>query len=125
MLQVHPNKNHISIVISPLNILMDNQVIIWKQKNIRCVALHSQAARDLPGINLSDYTLILLGPELALSSDFRGKIKSIKNDVCLVTFDEAEVRIEKYFDEALMAGINSVRLIHGKGTGRVMECWDL
>ena len=34
-----------------------------------------------------------------------------------MTFEEAEIRIEKYFDEALIAGFNTVRLIHGKGTG--------
>jgi DNA mismatch repair protein MutS2 len=47
-----------------------------------------------------------------LAQDFK-----LELDLRGLTFDEAEIRIEKYFDEALIAGINTVRLIHGKGTG--------
>ena len=35
------------------------------------------------------------------------------------TFDEAAVNVDNYLDEAAMAGHNEVRLIHGKGTGKL------
>lgn len=34
-----------------------------------------------------------------------------------MTGDEAWLTVDKYFDEAILAGISKVRLIHGKGTG--------
>ena len=33
------------------------------------------------------------------------------------TTDEARDRVEQYLDDAFLAGLPSVRLIHGKGTG--------
>ena len=34
-----------------------------------------------------------------------------------LTMDEALPKLEKYLDDAFMAGLPSVRIIHGKGTG--------
>jgi DNA mismatch repair protein MutS2 len=34
-----------------------------------------------------------------------------------MTGDEAWLAVDKYFDEAMLAGFRKVRLIHGKGTG--------
>ena len=34
-----------------------------------------------------------------------------------MTVDDALAATDKYLDEALLAGLPSVRLIHGKGTG--------
>ena len=34
-----------------------------------------------------------------------------------LTLDEALMKTERYLDDAIMAGIPSVTLIHGKGTG--------
>ena len=34
-----------------------------------------------------------------------------------LTIDEALPKLEKYLDDAFMAGLPSVRIIHGKGTG--------
>ena len=31
--------------------------------------------------------------------------------------DEAWLKVDKYLDEAMLTGFNTVRLIHGKGTG--------
>jgi DNA mismatch repair protein MutS2 len=46
------------------------------------------------------------------SSSFRDEI-----DLRGMTGDEAWLAVDKYFDEAVMAGFKKVRLIHGKGTG--------
>lgn len=44
---------------------------------------------------------------------------SFKDEIDLrgMTGDEAWLTVDKYFDQAYMAGISRVRLIHGKGTG--------
>ncbi len=39
--------------------------------------------------------------------------------------DEAWLAVDKYFDEAMLVGYNSVRLIHGKGTGALKKAlWE-
>ncbi len=35
------------------------------------------------------------------------------------TADEAREALEKYLDDAFLAGLPTVRIIHGKGTGRL------
>ena len=47
------------------------------------------------------------------------KTKSIKNEIDLRgrTLDEALLDIDKYLDDAYIAGLNEVYIIHGKGTG--------
>lgn len=37
------------------------------------------------------------------------------------TVDEAVSRLEKYLDDALIAGLSSVRVVHGKGTGALRK----
>ncbi|WP_138159789.1 endonuclease MutS2 [Peptoniphilus catoniae] len=51
------------------------------------------------------------------------KSKYIKTEVDIrgKTFDEAKPIIEKYLDDAYLAGLKQVRLIHGKGTGALRE----
>lgn len=50
---------------------------------------------------------------------FMDKARSIGTSLDLrgMTGDEALLEIEKYLDDAFLAGLNSVILIHGKGTG--------
>ncbi|MBO5883144.1 MAG: endonuclease MutS2 [Clostridia bacterium] len=50
--------------------------------------------------------------KVTVSRDFRDEI-----DLRGMTGDEAWSAVDKYFDEAAMAGFHNVRLIHGKGTG--------
>ncbi|MBE6535097.1 MAG: endonuclease MutS2 [Ruminococcaceae bacterium] len=50
--------------------------------------------------------------KVTVNRDFRGEI-----DVRGKTGDEAWSVIDKYFDDAAIAGFHSVRVIHGKGTG--------
>jgi DNA mismatch repair protein MutS2 len=49
---------------------------------------------------------------MTVSRDFRDEI-----DLRGKTGDEAWSAVDKYFDEAQLAGFSKVRLIHGKGTG--------
>ncbi len=37
------------------------------------------------------------------------------------TTDEARDRVEKYLDDAFLAGLASVRLVHGKGSGALRK----
>lgn len=37
------------------------------------------------------------------------------------TVDEAIARLEKYLDDAMIAGLSSVRIVHGKGTGALRK----
>lgn len=36
-----------------------------------------------------------------------------------LTVDEALCRLDQYLNEAFMAGLSSVRVVHGKGTGKL------
>ena len=50
--------------------------------------------------------------KVTVSRDFKGEV-----DLRGKTGDEAWSVVDKYFDDAMVAGFHSVRLIHGKGTG--------
>lgn len=52
------------------------------------------------------------GYKATVSHDFKGEIH-----LRGMTGDEAWSAVDKYFDEAQLAGFYSVRLVHGKGTG--------
>lgn len=54
--------------------------------------------------------------KLTVSRNFKPEI-----DLRGMMGDEAWFVVDKYLDEALVAGINSVRLIHGKGTGALRK----
>jgi len=38
-----------------------------------------------------------------------------------LTIDEALLRLDKYLNDALMAGFHEVRIIHGKGSGALRQ----
>lgn len=54
--------------------------------------------------------------KLSVNRDFKSEI-----DLRGKTGDEAWSAVDKYFDEALLAGFRTVRLIHGKGTGALKK----
>ena len=59
--------------------------------------------------------------KVTVSRDFRDEI-----DLRGMTGDEAWSAVDKYFDEAQLAGFHTVRLIHGKGTGALKKSlWDM
>lgn len=49
--------------------------------------------------------------------------KQISNEIHLrrLTLDEALLTLDEYLDGAFMAGVFSVRVIHGKGTGTLRQ----
>ena len=53
---------------------------------------------------------------MTVSRDFKDEI-----DLRGMTGDEAWSAVDKYFDEAAVAGFHTVRLIHGKGTGALKK----
>ena len=48
-----------------------------------------------------------------------GKSLSVRPEINLLgkTVDEAIAELDKYLDDAYLAHINPVRIVHGKGTG--------
>ena len=58
--------------------------------------------------------------KMTVSRDFRDEI-----DLRGMTGDEAWNAVDKYFDEAQIAGFHTLRLIHGKGTGALKKAlWE-
>ena len=51
------------------------------------------------------------------------KSATIKPEINLLgcTVDEGIMRLEKYLDDAMIAGLESVRIVHGKGTGALRK----
>ena len=48
-------------------------------------------------------------------------VKSIGSELYLrrLTLDEAIPKLEQYLDDAFMAGLTQVSIVHGKGTGKL------
>jgi len=53
----------------------------------------------------------------------RNQTSSTGNEVHLrrLTVDEALLKLDRYLDDAFMAGLFQVRVIHGKGTGALRQ----
>ena len=74
--------------------------------------------------------LKLLAPEKAPKPQHQpkdrysiNKAATINPEINLLgnTVDEAIARLEKYLDDAMIAGLTSVRVVHGKGTGALRK----
>jgi DNA mismatch repair protein MutS2 len=48
-------------------------------------------------------------------------VKAVDRELRLrrLTVDEALWRLDRYLNDAFMAGLSSVRIVHGKGTGKL------
>lgn len=79
-------------------------------------------------VNISDLEIIEENPSYlqksSKNSSGKGKIKmgkslSVSTEINLLgkTVDEAIAELDKYLDDAVLAHLNSVRIVHGKGTG--------
>ena len=83
-------------------------------------------------VNISDLELIdevtVTAPSLTMTKTSTGKIKmsksaSVSTEINLIgmTVDEALAHLDKYLDDAYLAHMPSVRIVHGKGTGKLRE----
>ncbi|MCL6581656.1 MAG: Smr/MutS family protein, partial [Firmicutes bacterium] len=63
------------------------------------------------------------GAALAGSDTALEKALTVSPEISLrgLTVEEALSRLEKYLDDALLAGLGTVRVIHGKGTGALRQ----
>ncbi len=54
---------------------------------------------------------------------YRARTEPVVDEVHLrhLTVDEAMLKLDKYLDDAFMAGLYQVRVIHGKGTGTLRQ----
>ncbi len=54
---------------------------------------------------------------------YHTNITPVLNEIHLrrLTIDEASLRLDQYLDDAFMAGLYQVRVIHGKGTGTLRQ----
>jgi len=62
------------------------------------------------------------------ASEYRATVSRVcKDEIDLrgMTGDEAWLKVDKYLDEVMLASLNTVRLIHGKGTGALKKyLWE-
>ena len=60
---------------------------------------------------------------MADKGKYQSHIPSVSDEVHLrrLTVDEALLKLDKYLNDAFMAGFYQVRVIHGKGTGTLRE----
>ena len=52
-----------------------------------------------------------------MHSQSQSRTVRMECDVRGMALDEALMEVEQYLDEAVMAGMNEVSIVHGKGTG--------
>ena len=90
-----PGKTHRALVISPLNALMQDQVVKWNRHSISSVAIHAEGGSNLKKVNLRNYSMAFISPEQALSKAFRKhETATYKQELCVIAFDEAHVITE-------------------------------
>jgi len=60
---------------------------------------------------------------MAHKNKYRANITPVIGEVYLrqLTVDDALLKLDKYLDDAFMAGLYQVRVIHGKGTGTLRQ----
>ncbi|MBQ4258799.1 MAG: endonuclease MutS2 [Lachnospiraceae bacterium] len=82
--------------------------IIRTQTNIRDLVLVEEATISAPGLKSGGAGKIKMGKSLSVSTEI---------NLLGQTVDEALATLDKYLDDAYLAHLPSVRVVHGKGTG--------
>ncbi len=92
-----------------------------KSGNVRVQAGILQTRVNIKDLRLKEEQVTVISGEkkMKASTYTVSRSTSFKSEIDLrgMTGDEAWLAVDKYLDEATLAGIHSVRLIHGKGTG--------
>ncbi len=92
-----------------------------KSGNVRVQAGILQTRVNIKDLRLKEEPVTVTSGEkkMKASSYTVSRSTSFRDEIDLrgMTGDEAWLAVDKYLDEATLAGIHSVRLIHGKGTG--------
>lgn len=100
--QIHKNKNQVTVLVGSLNTKMDikNLAILKGYKDPAETSSKPKGAGGLGKIKMS-------------------KSSSVSSEINLLgyTVDEAIAVLDKYLDDAYIARIPQVRIVHGKGTG--------
>lgn len=92
-----------------------------KSGNVRVQAGILQTRVNIKDLRLKENEpqVITGGKKVKASSYSVTRTTTFKDEIDLrgMTGDEAWLAVDKYFDEATLANVRTVRLIHGKGTG--------
>jgi len=79
----------------------------------------------LMSFGLSWVTVLKSSRSIAIvpKNEYRTTIKSAMNELHLrrLTRDEALLKLDQYLNDAFMAGLYQVKVIHGKGTGTLRQ----
>lgn len=100
------NKNTVQVQIGNMktNVKLDNlQLINNTQNNTNIVGV------------MQSYN----SPKKGSKSNFKSKTISTEINVIGLTVDEALPIIDKYLDDVYLSSLNSIRIVHGKGTGKL------
>ncbi len=56
-------------------------------------------------------------------SQYRSQKPPVNDEISLrhLTVDEALLKLDQYLDDAFMAGLYQIRVVHGKGTGTLRQ----
>ena len=87
-LQMNPDSQYTSIVISPLNALMDDQVGQLAKHNISSIAVLTKEL--LTTARSKNYDVIFTSPEFCIQDCFRDFLLNIADRVCVIAIDEAQ-----------------------------------
>ena len=92
-----------------------------KSGNVRVQAGILQTRVNIKNLRLKENeTKVISGDKKVKASSYTvSRVTTFKDEIDLrgMTGDEAWLAVDKYFDEATLANVRCVRLIHGKGTG--------
>ncbi|MBR3888094.1 MAG: endonuclease MutS2 [Clostridia bacterium] len=95
--------------------LPDRKENVQIQSGIMKLNVHVSGIEKIPEVKSA--------PKVKINSMIKSKAKDIETEIKLLgmTVQEAIVTLEKYLDDAYLAGLTSVRVVHGKGSGQLRK----